>query len=364
MLPLFPVVLLLSVGCNRGTKAPADEAPAHFEERDGLLLVPERSPLREHLVVEEIHSKPVRHELTLPASIEADPTKIAKISLPFAGRIAKLHVRLGDRIEQGAPLFMFDSSEWVAAQSEYIKARSAERQAERNFQRQKDLHAHGIVAAKELEQAETEREIVRNDLSGAAARLRLLGIGPSDVGKPLVIRSPIAGRIVELTTAPGQYQNDASTPVMTVADLSAVWVAASVPEKDIRYVRLGEEALVALNAYPGEQFEGHVEHIGEVLTAETRAVKVRIALDNTAGRFKPGMFARATLRGGEVHELLAPTSALVLRGERTFLYVEKAPWQFERRLADIGERIGDRTCILAGLSEGERIITSGTVLLP
>jgi cobalt-zinc-cadmium efflux system membrane fusion protein len=329
-----------------------------------LLIIPANSPLRPQLAVEQVTTKPVRHELSVPATAEADPAKLAKISPPLAGRIVKLLVHLGDPVKQGEPLFVLDSAELVSAQSEYLKAKSADNQAERSLSRQKDLREHGIGAEKELEQAQTDRELAQSELERASIRLRLLGMAPGDVGKPLTVRAPISGRIIELEAAPGQYLNDPAAVVMTVADLSSIWVAASVPEKDIQRVMVGEEASVDFNAYPGQHFSGKVQFISEVLAPETRTVKVRLALDNATGRLKPGMFARVTLHGSEAEELLVPATALSLHGDKNYLFVEKSPWVFERRSVELSEPLPLGIGIASGLAAGERIITRGTILLP
>ena len=360
---LLSLTPLLS-GCGHNARAaPAADSPP-IEERDGVFVVPPRSPLREQLSIEAVVATPVQHELNVPASAEADPSKLAKISPPLTGRIVKLFVHLGDPVKQGEPLFALDSVDLVAAQSDYLKAKSADAQAERSLLRQQDLREHGIGAKKELEQAQTDREVAHSELERASTRLHLLGMASGDVGKPLLVRAPITGRIIDLATAPGQYQNDPAAVVMTVADLSSVWVAASVPEKDIQRVSVGEEALVNFNAYPGQRFDGKVQFIGEVLAPETRTVKVRIQLDNAAGRLKPGMFARVTLRGSEAPELLVPSTALSLRGDKSFLFVEKAPWAFERRAVEVGESLPGGTCVSSGLTAGERVVTSGTILMP
>ncbi len=351
-------------GCNPDAKALPAADPLPLEQRDGMIVIPPRSPLRSRLSVEAIAAQPVRHELNVPATAEADPAKMARISPPLVGRVVTLFVHLGEAVQQGAPLFALDSADLIAAQSDYLKAKSADAQAERSLLRQKDLRAHGIGAEKELEQSQTDREVARSELERASTRLHLLGMSPGDVGKPLTVRAPISGRIIDLATAPGQYQNDPAAVLMTVADLSSLWVAASVPEKDIQRVAVGEEARVELNAYPGQPIAGKVQLIGEVLAPETRTVKVRIRLDNPAGRIKPGMFARVTLRPAESPELLVPPAALQLRGDKSFLFVEKAPWEFERRAVEVGEPLPGGTCIASGLTAGERIVTASTILLP
>jgi cobalt-zinc-cadmium efflux system membrane fusion protein len=356
---------LWNAGCSsRASAQPGDDAVQPVEVRGTDLVVPERSSLRDRLVVSAVSPQPVHHVLDAPATAEADPAKITKISAPFAGRVVKLMVHLGDAVRQGAPLFSFDSPELAAAQSDELKARSAEAQALRALKRQKDLSEHGIGAQKELEQAENDYDQAKSELARAAARLQLLGIEAGEVGRSLAVRSPISGRVIDLATAPGQYQNDPAAVLMVVADLSTIWVTAQVPEKDLNRVAVGDQACVQFSAYPGEQFEGRVQFVGDVLAPETRTVKVRVELPNPRHRLKPGMFARVALQGKESPELVVPSSALLVRGDRSFLFVEKKPWTFERRPVEVGEPVAAGVPVTGGLSAGERVVTANTILFP
>lgn len=355
---------VVSAACTAQATATGGAPRPEVEQREGALLVPGDSPLRALLAVETIQAQLIRHQLEVPATIEADPSRMAKISPPLTGRVVKLFVHLGDTVRQGAPLFALDSADLVAAESDYLKANSADAQAARGLARARDLREHGVGAEKELEQAQTDRELASSELDRAGMRLRLLGMEPGDVGKPLIVRAPVPGRVIDLATAPGQYQNDPAAVLMTVADLSSLWVTASVPEKDIQRVAVGETAEIELSAYPGRRLAGQVQFIGEVLAPETRSVKVRIQLENADGRFKPGMFARVRLHGDEAPELLVPAAALQLRGDQSFVLVERAPWTFERRPVVVGEALLSGTCIASGLKAGERVVTNNTILLP
>jgi cobalt-zinc-cadmium efflux system membrane fusion protein len=362
MMSMLPA---LGSGCGRKAGASSDsDLPRPVQDLPQGLFIPDGSPMRARIKVEAITARPVRHEMNVPATAEADPAKMARISPPLPGRVVKLLVRLGEAVKQGAPLFTLDSSDLVAAQTDYLKARSAEAQANRAVARQKDLVEHGIGAKRELEQAETERDLAHSELERAGTRLRLLGMDPGQVGRPLQVRAPVSGRIIDLATASGEYQNDPAAVLMTVADLSTIWVTANVPEKDIQRVAVGEEALIDFSAYPGQRLLGRVQFIGEVLSPETRSVKVRIELDNPGGRLKPGMFARVTLRGKELPELLVPPAALVVRADKSYLFVEKAPWTFERRVVEVGDALPEGTCIVRGLAAGERIVTANTIVFP
>jgi len=365
----FCACLLLAAfantGCTKSARASVpDEQAQAFEQRGSDLFVPERSPLRARLTTSPASPQNVRHELDVPASAEADPAKITKISPPLQGRVVKLMVHLGDSVQEGAPLFSFDSADLAAAQSDYLKAKSAEGQSARALKRQGDLTEHGIGAQKDLEQAEADHEQAESEFARAETRLRLLGLDPGGIGNPLTVRAPITGRIIDLATAPGQYQNDPAAVLMVIADLSTIWVTAQVPEKDIGRVSVGDDARVQFSAYPAERFEGRVRFVGDLLAPETRTVKVRIQLANEGHRLKPGMFARVALQGKNSSELVVPSSALLVRGDKNFLFVEKAPWTFERRAVEVGEPLALGVPVTHGLSAGEHIVTSNTILFP
>jgi len=352
-------------GCgNHSTPAKEDAPVVSFERRDGHIVVPEKSPLRQRLTVTSVTRESVRAQLVAPASVEAEPTRMAKIAPPLPGRVVKLFVRFGDSVKQGDKLFTLDSPDLVAAQSEFLKAKSALAQAERNLSRQKDLEEHGIGAERELEQAQTDRDTAQSELQRTSTRLQLLRVGPGAVGGPLTVTSPIAGRVIDLSTAPGQFQNDPAAVLMIVADLSTVWLTASVQEKDIRRVRQGDEASATFAAYPDEVFTGNVLFVGDLLDPDTRTIKVRVAFQNPEFRLKPGMFATVTFRGPPLAEVVVPTTAIVVGGDKSYAYVEIAPWTFDKRQVEVGEQIGDRIAVTKGLDVGSRVVVSNAVVLP
>lgn len=349
---------------NDGAASSDPSGPAPVERRDGKLVVPEGSPLRQRLTVAEVKSEPVQRQLVAPASVEAEPTRLAKVAPPLPGRVVKLFVRFGDTVKTGDPLFSLDSADLVSAQSDYLKSKAALAQAERNLARQKDLKEHGIGAQRELEQAQTDRDTAESELERTTTRLKLLRVGPGGVGGPLTVSSPIAGRVIELSTAPGQFQNDPATPLMIVADLTTVWLTASVQEKDIRRVKQGDEASATFAAYPGEAFTGKVLFVGDLLDPDTRTIKVRVSFHNEEFRLKPGMFATVAFRSKPASEIVVPTAAVVVSGDRSAVYVETAPWTFERRVVEVGDQLEGRIVVTRGLDPGARIVTANAVLLP
>jgi cobalt-zinc-cadmium efflux system membrane fusion protein len=356
---------MLMLACGGHASVHKDETPPPtFEQAGARIMVPEASPLRERLTVQAVTMESVRSQLAAPAAVEAEPTRMAKIAPPLPGRVVKLFVHFGDEVKQGAPLFTLDSPDLVAAQSDYLKAKSELSQADRNLARQKDLQEHGIGAERELEQAQTTRDTAESELQRATTRLQLLRVGPGAVGGPLTVPSPIAGRVIDLSTAPGQYQNDPAAVLMIVADLTTVWLTASVQEKDIRRVQQGDDASAHFAAYPGETFTGSVFYVGDLLDPATRTIKVRVAFKNADFRLKPGMFATVMFRSQAASEIMVPTPAVVVSGDKSSVYVETAPWTFEKRIVEVGEQVDDRIAVTKGLDVGTRIVTKNAVLLP
>ena len=361
--PAFQLLVLVLTGFACQKAAPALPESPKVERQGDRISIPAGSALRERLQIGPALVKPIRGRLVTPAAVEADPSHLAKISPPVPGRIVKLFIRFGDTVKQGQPLLSLDSPDLAAAQTDFLRAKSARAQTERTLARQRDLAEHGIGAKREVEQAETENAAAGNEEDRATMRLKLLGMSPGNLGQALTLRSPISGRVLDLQVAPGEFRNDPNSILLIVGDLSVVWVTANVQEKDIRRVHKGDDASATFPAYPGEEFKGSVLSVADLLDPDTRTIKVRIAFQNAEARLKPGMFATVTFTGAPVSEVVVPTAALVLTGDKTYVFVETLAWQFLRRPVEPGDRDGDLTIIKSGLTAGQRVVIENAVLL-
>ena len=345
---------------------PPDEIPGPILEHHGAQVwVGEDSPLRFGLKVQTLAPGPIETPFELPAVVEADAARLVKVLPPMTGRIASLDKHLGDRVRPGDILFRIDAPDFAQAQADDQKARSALALATQARERQRALGAADIAASREVEQAQGDYEQARSELARADAKLAQWGAaGPHPVeGHLLPVRAPIAGRVIDLNGAAGGYWNDATTALMTVADLSSVYVVASAGEQDLRAIHPGQAVRVVLDGYPGEVLIAKVDDVGELLDPDTRRVKVRMRVDNHDGRLKPGMYARATLVAPARSGLLLPAKALVQNGFETRVYVEVQPWRFEARAVQIGPKVGNEVEIRGGLKPGERVVVQDAVLL-
>ena len=355
---------VILAGCHHKSQQAESDQPPDFLREGHIVVVPEKSPLRSRLVLDTARSEPVRRLLTAPANIEPDPQRIVRMYPPVAGRVARLHVQLGSIVAKGQVLATLHSPDFTQAQGDYTKARSALQVARRQLERQKDLLEHKIAAARDVEQAQSDFEGAQSTLDSAAARLRAYGLDPTKepLGQPLQLVAPMAGRVVEMVAALGEFRNDNTSSLMTIADLSTVWITANAQEKDLRFIVKGQEAKATLPAYPGQTFTGKVEAIGDVLDPDTRVVKVRVVVANPDGRLKPGMYASVDIVDFPDTVITVPTTAIVQVGGTTVVYEQTQPWRFEPREVTLGSQHGSRTTIHTGLTAGATILGKEGVL--
>jgi cobalt-zinc-cadmium efflux system membrane fusion protein len=358
-------VFLSVAGCGDAQNKTAPDDPSAIRHVNSQVIVPASSPLAARLEVETAQLTAFTHRVTAPASVEADPARYARILPPLNGRILKLFVHPGDRVERGQELLAMDSPDFVSAQTDYARSRSALAQAERTVTRQEDLAAHGIIGQRDVDQARTDRDSAASDFERTKDRLLLLGMDPdkTKLGAPLIVRSPLSGKVLDVTTATGEFRNDPNAPLMTVADLSDIWVTANVQEKDIHLVRKGDPATATFAAYPTEPFQGKVLFVADVLDPDTRTAKVRIVYPNLDGRLRPAMFATVALKTWDSQELTVPTTALVLVGDHTTVFVQVAPNTYEQRAAVTGEQQGPRTIVKSGVKVGDKVLIREGALL-
>lgn len=361
----FVVVLLLVVFIPRINRTEQGKLPEpHYQRINGMVFLPEGSPIREKILVENVGVETISMTISAPAKVEADPAKRANILPPTGGRVVRLFASMGQNISAGQPLFELYSPEIAEVQTGYLAASSALAQSERHLRRKEELHREGIAPLKEVEEARTEFEIARSEKEGALLKMRILGLPEEDLGKPLMVRSPIRGRLVDLAIAPGEFITEPDKPVMMVADLSDVWVTAGIQEKDIRFISTGTKVTSAFPAYPGLILSGEVLFVGDILDEDTRTTHVRIAFPNHDFKLKPGMFASVTFHTEPGPSIVLPPHAILQRRDYNYVYVEKSPFTFEKRQIISGGMAGDKTVIVSGLNEGERVITHNAILLP
>jgi cobalt-zinc-cadmium efflux system membrane fusion protein len=341
------------------------EKASQFAREGEHIKVPPDSPLRGALRVEAVKEREIQRTLVLPAIVEAEPERLIKVLPPLTGRVMKLMVQLGQRVDVDQPLLVFDSPDLAGAYADYDRAKVLMAFARKNRDRQRGLAKIGGTAEKDLQQAETDCVTAEAEYLRTESRLRQIGVDPDkeDKSRTVTITAPMAGSIIDLAAAPGAYWNDQTAALMTVADLRTVWVTANVPEKDISLIAQGQAVDVTFASYPGEVFKGQILFVSDVLEADTRRMKVRIAFENSGTRLRPNMFANVTFLAAKQTMPIVPTAALVLKNETDQVFVETEPWVFEGRAVEIAFQEGEQAIIKSGLKAGDRVAVKGGILL-
>ena len=223
--------------------------------------------------------------------------------------------------------------------------------------------ASSINSKAVLVQAQAAVEQAEAAVEQARRRLQIMGLTPGKFGQRVTVTAPISGKVLEMSIVNGEFRNDLSAPVMTIADLSSVWATSDVPETSIRLVRSGEPIRIELDAYPGERITGRVTQIGDTVDPQSRTIKVRAEVANRDGRLKPEMFGNMHLAEQTESRPMVPTAAVTAQDGKTFVWRNISPGVFERIAVTTGAQIGDRVAILSGIQASDAVVVDGVMLL-
>jgi cobalt-zinc-cadmium efflux system membrane fusion protein len=346
------------------------------------------------LKLEPVATRTFRPEQVTEGSIAIDDDLTTPVFSHYSGRVIKVIAMLGDIVERGAPLFVIHASEFVQAQNDLITAlanlqtaRSQLTMAQTTEKRTHELYLAQGGALKDWQQAQTDlitaQNTARSDeiaLHAVRSRLRILGksdkeiasleVEPTQKLDPVaVVPAPIGGTITQRQIGVGQYINSvaagASNPVFTITDLSTVYLIANVREVDAPLMQLGLPLEVHVLAYPDRVFKGKISWVAPSIDSNTHRLPVRADVENPDGALKPGMFANFSIITGQASTAPAvPPEAIVYEGERAHVWVVGDGGDTLALREIRAGRITDGVVeVLAGLSVGEKVVTSGTVFI-
>ena len=314
----------------------------------------------------------ITNDIVLNGEVTPDQDRTIDVVARIGGQVREVPRQLGDAVRAGATLAVVESTEITQAEAAYHVALSKAELARSQLARENGLRRQKVSSEQDYQaarQAATEAEI---ELQAAARKLTLLGIDlkslssatPADRGLVRVpITAPIDGTLIEKHVAIGNQVTD-STALFRIANLDRVWVIASVFERNMGQVALGQTAKVTLAAYPGREFEGQVTWISDLVDEKTRTLKLRIEVDNKDRALRPGSFARVKLSTAPLHEVVAvPVDAVQRQKSESIVFVDEGNGLFKRREVAVGARSRETVEILFGREPGERVVTNGAFTL-
>jgi Cu(I)/Ag(I) efflux system membrane fusion protein len=292
---------------------------------------------------------PFEREIRAVGNVAVDETRLRQVHTKTAGWVERLWAdAVGDPVRKGRPLLEIYSPELLAAQEEFLVA---------------------VRARASLRQSASEEVAGSGDalLEAARSRLRLLDLTGEEIAaleaggkakRTVVLPSPISGTILKRGVAQGA-RVEPGTMLLEVADLSRVWVLASVYEYELAFVREGQEAAMTLPYVPGREFRGRVAKVYPTLDPATRTAQVRVEFANPGGELRPDMYAEVRLAADLGERLAVPTETVMETGTRSVVFVDEGEGVFVPREIRVGLRLPGRVEVLSGLVAGERVLAQG-----
>ena len=293
--------------------------------------------------LEVVGRESLTQEVRAVATIVPDESRISHVHTRVSGWVEQLHVNTtGEIVRAGQPLARIFSQELLSSQTEYLAAR-------------RNTAASGITSVV---------------VASGRTRLGVLGMNTTDIdaiertGEPMrlvTVHAPRTGVVVNRGVTVGTSV-DPSTTLLTIADLSRVWVLAEVPEANIPGIRVGATAQLDFPASGRVPFPARVDFVYPTLTDRTRTLRVRFSAPNAGGALRPGLYGTAAFKSAGPEVITVPRDAVVDTGVQQHVFVAAGD-RFEPRAVMLGVQLADRVEVRSGLEVGERIVAAGVFLL-
>jgi membrane fusion protein, heavy metal efflux system len=359
---LISIIGSVFASCNH--TSPVKETTDIKNTRDTITISPNSSILNK-LTKQNISKRQYTFQLITSGTVKAIPNNYALIAAPFAGRITKSFVRLGQEVQAGSPVFEISSPAYYETGKAYYQTKEEMFLAHKNLLRQNDLLKKGVGVQKDLEEAEVNYALKKKDFENAYASLKVFQVDTTDLvlGQPLIVRTPIKGTIVENNIVIGQYIKEDSNPVATVAELSNIWVAGQVKEKDIRYITDTAEVGIKLIAFPEKVIKGRIYHVNSIIDEDTRSIQVLVECHNTDRLMKPGMYVTAQFNHTVKDAIVIPSSAIYQMDDAGYVFLDLGNNRFVKRKIEILTQDNDSALIRSGLEPGDNIVINGGLYL-
>jgi membrane fusion protein, heavy metal efflux system len=375
-LPKWLSLLALAglLGCGKEKEATFDRPPDPKVDGEKVVFLT-NAPQLNYIAVQDAQPRTMAVTHVTGRLYWNEETTVG-VFTPVAGRVTKILVDLGHAITNGQPLAELDSPDFAQALANARTAVGNLAMADKAYSRSKDLLAHGAAAAKDVEAAEAAylAAMAERDRSEAV----LANYGGSDKGTNAVyiLRSPIAGVLVDKNINPGQELRadlmlanapNLFAPSFVVSDPTKLWLQLDVAESDLPSLQPGLCLQIHSRSFPDKIFDGLVDRIGATMDASTRTIKIRGTVNNPDKLLKAEMYVmvdvvQAQSKAGEMG-VEVPSKALFMKGDDSFVFLEDAPGAYERKQVKVGIEKDNKVPIFEGVSAGQKVVTEGALLL-
>ena len=364
------VLMILSLSSCDGSKsnAAAHSRGANNSDDAELFTIPQDQ--MSHVQVLTVQPTTLNRSLRLTGAVAYNGFRTTPVITQVSGPVSRVVVVPGQKVAQGTPMLYVASPDYSQLRTNYLKAKDAYALAEKAYARAQDLYQHQAIAEQNLEQAHSAEVQAGGDLVAAQAALKVMGVSDPDalVQAPpsfeVPVKAPIAGVVVEQDVAAGQLLQTGATQCFMVSDVSTVWVLVNIYQKDLPYVRVGDQVAIQTDTYP-ETFHGRIAYVAASLDPATRTLQARIETNNPGEKLKKDMYVVATVSAGTISNAIALPDSAVLRDNENqpFVYAAASANRFGRRSVTLGDSMNGQTQITSGLNAGDRVIGNGSLFL-
>jgi cobalt-zinc-cadmium efflux system membrane fusion protein len=358
-------ILITLAGCSGSEQSATGEKNTNSPE---LFTIPQEQ--MSHVQVLKVQPTTLTRVLRLTGTVAYNGFRTIPVITQVSGPVNRLTAVPGQHVHQGDPMLFVASPDYSQLRTNYLKARDAYALAQKAYARAKDLYDHKAIAEQALEQAQSAEVQAGGDLVSAQAALKVLGISDPDslVQSPpsfeVPVKAPISGEVVEQDVAAGQLIQVGATQCFMISDTSNVWVLVNVYQKDLPYVKVGDQVTIQTESY-AQTFQGRISFVAAALDPSTRTLQARIETSNPGEKLKKDMYVTASVNAGKIPNAIALPDAAILRDNENqpFVYAAVAGNQFGRRPVALGESFNGQTEITNGLKSGDQVIGDGSLFL-
>ncbi len=368
---LLALGLTLLAGCKHDP--PAADAPE--PKVDGAkITIPANAPQQKAIAVEAADSpKALITHLTGRLVWNDDLT--VRVFSPVAGRVDTIVGTLGQTVTVGSALARIASPDYGQAQADARRAIGDLELSERSLNRTRELNAHGAAANKDVEAAEADYTRALSEKERASARMTLYGGNDQAIDQMFVLKSPLAGMIVEKNINPGQEVRPDQmlanapqlfAPLFVISDPAKLWLLLDATETQASALSAGQPLKLHSQAFPGRAFDGKLLTVGNSLDPVTRTARVVAEVDNHEGLLKAEMYVTVDVVKQAEDNLRAVTissNCVFLLDSQYYVFIEHQPGEYERKLVKLGTENEGRILVTEGIAAGQKVVSEGVLLL-
>lgn len=354
---ILSTIILTLASCSAEPEA-TKEAGIKVDGERAILAEPDKASFLKVAMVERDKGGTLR----LSGRLVWNEDKTVRIFPQLGGRIQSIAVDVGNTVKTNQPLAVLSSPDYGQALADARKARADAHVARQALERNRQLHEAGVVAEKDWQLAEASAVSARAEAERASRRLAGLG---GDGDGSYVLRAPLAGVVVERNLNPGmEFRPDqVGVPLFVLTDPTSLWIQIDAGEADLVNIKNAQPLLIESKQYPGERFKGVIRNIADFVDPASRTVKVRGEVPNADRRLKGEMFVNVLVELPATQALRVPATAVFLFGEKRFVFVEEMPGRYRRQQVQAGSEQDGWVDLLAGVKEGEKVVTEGNLHL-